>query len=356
MSILGNRIKKERTNLALTREEFAKKLGVSYSAVAMYEQGNREPSYDLIIKMCELFNCSIDYIIGASDVKLPKGELVTQNIEEYYKNKTNILLRNKYVNEFLKLNLSDVEIKALMKILLNDKDIEDENYITLLNAVFSSLALTHSQNDIDKIKTLIQNFLQEQLDILNEEFEIHRLQKSQQEKAMKEMHFDKLHPYLSPKKDASLEDNANAVLEYLNKHNIDNFSLIPVLGKIAAGQPLLAEEYIEGYLPVDPNIYGLTTSEELFYLLVSGDSMNQKVENGDYVLVHKQDYAEDGDIIVAIVNDDNEATLKRYKEINNQYVQLEPMSNNPIHQTRTIDLKTTKFLIVGKAIGKFGKF
>lgn len=135
-----------------------------------------------------------------------------------------------------------------------------------------------------------------------------------------------------------------------------SFNCIPVVGKIAAGQPILAEQHIESYLPVDPNIYGLSTSDDLFYLLVSGDSMNQKVENGDYVLVHKQDYAEDGDIVVAIVNDDDEATLKRYKEINQQFIQLEPMSTNPIHQTRTIDLKNTYFKIIGKAIGKFGKF
>ena len=141
-----------------------------------------------------------------------------------------------------------------------------------------------------------------------------------------------------------------------NTNNNNNLFYIPVVGKIAAGQPILAEEYKQGVLPIDPNIYGLSTSEDLFYLLVSGDSMDRKVENGDYVLIHKQDYAEDGDIIVAIVNDDDEATLKRYKVISNQYVQLEPMSTNPIHQTRTIDLKTTKFLIIGKAIGKFGKF
>ena len=43
--------------------------------------------------------------------------------------------------------------------------------------------------------------------------------------------------------------------------------------------------------------------------------MNMKVKNGDYALIHKQDYAEDGDIVVAIVNGDNEATLKRYKKL-----------------------------------------
>jgi len=130
---------------------------------------------------------------------------------------------------------------------------------------------------------------------------------------------------------------------------------IPVLGKIAAGQPILAEEYLEGYLPVDPNIYGMTIPDDYFYLKVSGESMNLKVHNGDYALIHKQDYAENGDIIVAIVNGDDEATLKKYKKISDEIIMLEPMSTlsmEPIY----VNLKDTKFKIIGKAIGQFGKF
>ena len=69
MSILGDRIKKERENLNLTREDLSKKIGVSYSAVAMYEQGNREPNNELLLKMCETFDCSLDYLMGKSDYK-----------------------------------------------------------------------------------------------------------------------------------------------------------------------------------------------------------------------------------------------------------------------------------------------
>lgn len=144
------------------------------------------------------------------------------------------------------------------------------------------------------------------------------------------------------------------------KYNIDDnitnkLFNIPVLGKIAAGQPILADEYLEGYLPVDPNIYGITTPDDYFYLKVSGESMNLKVHNGDYALIHKQDYAENGDIIVAIVNGDDEATMKRYKKINNEIVMLEPMSTLPMEPI-VINLKETKFQIIGKAIGQFGKF
>ena len=135
-----------------------------------------------------------------------------------------------------------------------------------------------------------------------------------------------------------------------------NFKNIPVVGKISAGQPILVQENIEGYLPVDPNIYGLTSTDDLFYLLVSGRSMDKKVKNGDYALIHKQDYAEDGDIVVALVNGDDEATLKKYKKLNAQFVLLEPMSTDPSIEAITVDLKSTDFKIVGKAIGQFGKF
>lgn len=136
----------------------------------------------------------------------------------------------------------------------------------------------------------------------------------------------------------------------------DKIIQIPVVGKIAAGQPILAEEYIEGYLPVDPNIYGITTPEDYFYLKVAGQSMNLKVKNGDYALVHKQDYAENGDIVVAIVNGDEEATLKKFKKLNEQFVLLEPMSSDPTIEAITVDLRDTNFKIIGKAIGQFGKF
>lgn len=131
---------------------------------------------------------------------------------------------------------------------------------------------------------------------------------------------------------------------------------VPILGKIAAGQPILADEYLEGYLPLDPGIYNLTSDEDVFYLKVSGESMNLKVKNGDYVLVKKQDFAEDGDLIVAIVNGDDEATFKRYKKLNDQFILLEPMSSDTTIQSITVDLKNQNFKIIGKAIGQFGKF
>lgn len=131
---------------------------------------------------------------------------------------------------------------------------------------------------------------------------------------------------------------------------------IPIVGRVPAGEPLLASENIEGYLPIDPSMYGITNPDDFFFLRVDGDSMNKIVKNGSYVLIRKQDYAEDGDVVVAIVNGDEEATLKSFKELGNGFVALKPESYSDEFVDRIISLNDTNFKILGKVIGDFKKW
>jgi repressor LexA len=85
---------------------------------------------------------------------------------------------------------------------------------------------------------------------------------------------------------------------------------VPILGRIAAGAPLLAEENREGTLPLDPAWVG-GHGDDVFSLRVRGESMiNAHIVEGDLVLVRRQDHAQAGDIVVALV--DGEATVKRF--------------------------------------------
>jgi len=69
-NILGKRIELERTRLGLNQIDLAKKLNLSSSAsISQYESGDRIPSDDIKLKMCEIFNCSLDYLMGKSDSK-----------------------------------------------------------------------------------------------------------------------------------------------------------------------------------------------------------------------------------------------------------------------------------------------
>lgn len=95
---------------------------------------------------------------------------------------------------------------------------------------------------------------------------------------------------------------------------------IPVIGKVAAGKPILATENIEDNFTFSDNVFG--NHDKLFILNVSGDSMiNAGIYDGDKIVVSKQTTAENGEIVVAMVGD--EATVKRfYKE--NGHIRLQP--------------------------------
>jgi repressor LexA len=121
---------------------------------------------------------------------------------------------------------------------------------------------------------------------------------------------------------------------------------VPLVGRVTAGQPILAVENIEETYPLPIELIG---SEDVFMLSVQGESMiNAGILNGDYVLVREQNYANNGDIIVALI-DEEEATVKRfYKE--KDCIRLQPENDfmEPIYAKNVY--------ILGKVIGIFRRF
>lgn len=126
---------------------------------------------------------------------------------------------------------------------------------------------------------------------------------------------------------------------------------IPVVGKISAGLPILATENIEGYefAPSSQIKEGYT----YFYLRVQGDSMNLKFNEGDIVLVQKQDDLENNEIGVILVNG-FDATVKKYRKENGLVI-LEPMSTNPENTVQIYNPKDISIKIIGKVISYQGK-
>jgi repressor LexA len=115
---------------------------------------------------------------------------------------------------------------------------------------------------------------------------------------------------------------------------------LPVVGQVAAGQPVLAEENIEEYVPVPPIAGG---DEGEFVLRVKGDSMvGAGIFEGDYVVVRPQETATDGEIVVALVED--EATVKRFfKE--EDHVRLQPEND-------TLDpILSREVQLLGRVVG-----
>ena len=122
----------------------------------------------------------------------------------------------------------------------------------------------------------------------------------------------------------------------LNAHTVK----IPLLGTVACGTPIFAEENIEAFIPISDKF--IKPSNRYFILRASGDSMDEVgIDDGDLVLIKQQNTARDGDNVVALIDD--EATIKEFHYGNNMII-LKPRSKNSKHQPIVL---TSDFKIQG---------
>ena len=123
---------------------------------------------------------------------------------------------------------------------------------------------------------------------------------------------------------------------------------LPIVGRVRAGEPILALENIEGYINFDRS---MVSSEDVFLLRVQGESMIEAhIQDGDFALVKPQKDAENGEIVVVLIED--EATIKRiFKK--RDLLRLEP--ENPQMEPIVVRKGEKKVAIVGKVIGIFRK-
>lgn len=119
---------------------------------------------------------------------------------------------------------------------------------------------------------------------------------------------------------------------------------IPIVGRIAAGEPILAVENLEGSLAIDSTF---VPSETLFALRVHGESMkNAGILDGDYVFARQQEKAENGEIVVAVIGE--EATVKRYKP---EKTRILLMPENEAYEPIVVNPWSPEFRIAGKVVG-----
>lgn len=159
-----------------------------------------------------------------------------------------------------------------------------------------------------------------------------------------------VHNYLN-----KLEDNGfirrdptkNRTIEILDEGSWRSKKItpLPLVGQVRAGEPILAEECVEDVYPFPTDFIG---QDDSFMLTVKGDSMiNAGIYEGDYLVVRTQSTAENGEIVVALIDD--EATVKRYFAEPDR-IRLQPENENyePIY--------TTNCVILGKVTALFRKY
>lgn len=138
--------------------------------------------------------------------------------------------------------------------------------------------------------------------------------------------------------------------EVTDTSSSENMVTIPIVGRVAAGAPILADENVVDTVHVDRMM--VKGGRDLFGLRVQGDSMIEAgILSGDYIFVRKQGTAERGDIVVALIGD--EATVKYYYP-ERDYVRFQPANAAmaPI-LVRATDFKST--MLLGKVVGLYRK-
>ncbi len=138
----------------------------------------------------------------------------------------------------------------------------------------------------------------------------------------------------------SRDENKNRAIELIEVEPPISSLTLPVLGTIAAGQPILAEENLSDKILVSESLFA---GRNMFVLKVKGDSMvNVGIYDGDYVVISQQSVANNGEIVACLI--DNEATVKRYYK-ENGYFRLQP-ENSFMRPIITDHLQ-----ILGKVVG-----
>lgn len=147
-----------------------------------------------------------------------------------------------------------------------------------------------------------------------------------------------------PTKPRAIEITDPADIE--NHAITEQTALAPVIGKVTAGIPITAVENVEEYIPLPKH---MVENDQVFVLVIEGDSMIEAgIHDGDKVIVKKQPTANNGDIVVAMT-EENEATVKRFFKEKN-YIRLQPENSS----MEPIILKNC--VILGKVIGLFRTF
>jgi repressor LexA len=132
------------------------------------------------------------------------------------------------------------------------------------------------------------------------------------------------------------------IIDFLSKKTSQPITEVPIVGRVAAGKPLLASQNIEGTLPL-PN--EMANGDRCFALRVRGSSMiDAGIFEGDFVVVRSQEYADAGDIVVALLDD--EATVKRF------FVEGDKIRLQPENATLS-PIVVDNAQILGKVIGLF---
>ena len=325
-TVFANNLKKYRKENKLTQDDLAKRLNVSRSAISYYENGTVEPSIYFLINLANEMNCSIDNLFGFNrdvSIELPKN-LTKEDlkpIEKELKKEDFEIDDPKYYLEKLK--------KTLLKVQRSYVELEMSKKRT--DRMYDELVRTFNREE--RFEEML-NELTELENKFNYKFNIKNTGKNDVEIAYE------LTPNKEDLRNKKLKEWEN---QYKKNKDYKNITCINKYGNVAAGLPSFACEEVEKFLYLPQKYF--SSAYDYFALTINGDSMNKIYEDGEVIIVRKQNYANNGDIIIACIL--GEATCKEYyfNDYEDKH-ELIPHSTNPKHKPQFYS--DDEIMILGK--------
>lgn len=303
MATYSDRIKELRIEANLSLRQLSKITKISPSAIHSYETGVREPGYKSLASLSKVFNCSIEYLLGKTDQKTDKKSAFKLGTRI-----DNALAKNiqSYRNE---ANISTKEMAELLGV---DEEtvlcIERAEYKLDKEMIFKICDVLHITPDF------LDGMIAERIE---------------------DGDIDAEYCY------TRFTDHVRAQIRPITSRRL------PLLGNVACGEPIFAEESRDTYIDVDSDI------DADFCLTAKGDSMiNARIFDGDILFVKTQPIVDNGEIAVVLIED--EATVKRvYYDRENNIITLVP--ENPMYKPmRYVGEQLNNIRILGKVV--FGQY
>ena len=286
-------LKKLRIKHNLRQSDIAKMLNISQGAYAKYESSQREPSFDILLKISSIFNVSIDSLLNNS---------LTIKVDNLYKSKINYEINNDILEP---INLIEKLKKKKAYYLKEQQKLEN-------------LLYTHIPNRLSEIDSLI-NYLSSYNNL---------------DKNINEEYADELAPDV-----INLKDYKKEIV----------YREVPDYGYIPAGKLSVTYEDDVEFISIPE--HNLCSYKDYYILHISGDSMNKLFDDGEAILVEETSDVFPNDIVVARIDD--KATVKKLYNTS-ECIKLIPLSTNPNHKIQVI--KSKDIVFQGRVCGKLSDY
>lgn len=350
----------------LTQKELAKILDITKSTIVAYEKGTTDPSVIVLYRAAKNLSFSIDELFELSPPELHiTNEHINYAIEKKTKKrKTSSPLNADELNNdllvlkelifknrrtFEELTMSKKRTDRMLQELTMSKKRNDLIYNELKRAINRS---TQSEDMFLEVSSKLLKILENNnIDSLENITNIADSLSNSSNEHLATLEKDTIEPEYSSD-DYFDYDN---YLSY-NFNDSDEYTKLPLLGEVAAGNPREAIEIVDDYYSIPSD--RLSPNCEYFLLRVKGDSMNKLYDNGDILLVQRKGFFDNGTLVIALIDTDDpidryNATFKRYYKYDD-IIELHPESTNPIHKVQKYSAKDT--IILGAVLGSLREY